>query len=594
MNNIILETRHVGDISGDFFVPDYQRGYRWTAEEIKLMLQDIYENGASPYCLQPVVVKRGDDGRFELIDGQQRLTTIYLIYKYLQGKLGDIYAPRFTLSYQTREKSADFLNALDPARADENIDFHFIAGAFECIRKFFEEDEEGRPVAVRPARLTSLDQFFEENVSVIWYEVDSAEDGIGLFERLNIGKIPLTSSELVKALFLRDSAGGEVLGRQEEISLQWDEMEHALRDDAFWKFLSNDNPEDYPTRIDLILDLISGKTRKTKEKYHTFFYFDKEIKRRRAEGADEVLLTVWTDIHHVYLTLREWFANHNFYHKIGYLVASKSRTLAEIYHTWLGDGPDPLPKDVFEDKLDEMIRSSINIAGIDKLKELSYNDNGAKLLNVLLLFNVETERLLDSGKRRFPFDKHKDGSWSLEHIHAQHSEGLSTNDKILTWLTDHARILKYSGLPGGPELALTLQSFIDEFADGREPKNVRARFEEVQKGVVEFFTQKNSHEAEEEYRHNIANMALLDVGQNAALSNYVFDAKRDIIMAYDREGRYIPVCTKMVFFKYCSPASASLHFWGENDRKAYVELIDSYLKPYYTPANAEKDEDNDL
>ena len=134
MNNIILETRHVGDISGDFFVPDYQRGYRWTAEEIKLMLQDIYENGASPYCLQPVVVKRGDDGRFELIDGQQRLTTIYLIYKYLQGKLGDIYAPRFTLSYQTREKSGDGVNARDPARPDEPIDFHINARAVESKR----------------------------------------------------------------------------------------------------------------------------------------------------------------------------------------------------------------------------------------------------------------------------------------------------------------------------------------------------------------------------------------------------------------------------------------------------------------------------
>lgn len=78
MSNILLETKNVGKIKGLFYLPNYQRGYRWTSEEIKLLLDDIYESNGNPYCLQPIVVKKKDE-RFELIDGQQRLITIYLI-----------------------------------------------------------------------------------------------------------------------------------------------------------------------------------------------------------------------------------------------------------------------------------------------------------------------------------------------------------------------------------------------------------------------------------------------------------------------------------------------------------------------------------
>ena len=54
MSNIILDTKNVGKIKGLFYLPDYQRGYRWTSEEIKLLLDDIYESAGKPYCLQPM------------------------------------------------------------------------------------------------------------------------------------------------------------------------------------------------------------------------------------------------------------------------------------------------------------------------------------------------------------------------------------------------------------------------------------------------------------------------------------------------------------------------------------------------------------
>ncbi|MCH5217667.1 MAG: DUF262 domain-containing protein [Muribaculaceae bacterium] len=593
MENIALTTRKVADIEGEFVLPDYQRGYRWTNDEIKLLLNDIYENGNKPYCLQPIVVKKRENGKYELIDGQQRLTTIYLIYKYLQSKFGSVYTPPFSLSYETREKSGAFLENIEIERRNENIDFFFIAQAYEYIRDYFELDADGNPTKLKPGRLTMLNEYFENQVSVIWYEVDSQEDGIALFERLNIGKIPLTSSELVKALFMRDSSKDEISHRQEEISLQWDSMENSLRESSFWNFLTNEKPSTYPTRIDLILDIISGKDQNTREKYHTFFHFDNRIKELKEAEEEFPLIRLWAEIYHVYLTLREWYLNHEFYHKIGYLINAGYKTISELYQVWRGKDTDPLPKDKFLQEIDKMIRDSIELMDREELDVLSYTADNEKIRNVLLLFNVETERRMDEKKRRFPFDKHKDSFWSLEHIHAQHSVGLETNDKIHTWIKAHLKLLKSGAFGEHSELITRMDAFVEELENSANVSNARKRLQEMQTEANRIFTPGDTVDKDETYRDNIANLALLDTGQNAALSNYVFDAKRDIIIGYDKEGKYIPICTKMVFFKYYSPTDATLHFWGESDRSHYMESIHEIIKPYYKTSTKFNNENND-
>ena len=84
-----LETKFVNDIAGKFFVKSYQRGYRWGKSEVERLLEDVFAlkghggQATKNYCLQPIVVKNLGDENFELIDGQQRLTTIFLIYNYM-------------------------------------------------------------------------------------------------------------------------------------------------------------------------------------------------------------------------------------------------------------------------------------------------------------------------------------------------------------------------------------------------------------------------------------------------------------------------------------------------------------------------------
>lgn len=341
---IKLEAKLVGDIQGFFFVPSYQRGYRWGDAEVIRLLDDIYATeGKRNYCLQPVVVRKNGD-RFELIDGQQRLTTLYLIYRYMnEASFGFIDEPRFSLSYGTREKTEEFLKSLDISRKEENIDFWFIASAYESIRNWFEKRD-------RKSTLTNVNKYFDEIVKVIWYEVGENEDAISLFTRLNIGKIPLTSAELVKAMFLSKGLGTDMdKEKQEEISLQWDNMEKELHNDSLWYFLTNKTNVRYQTRIDLVLDLISGKPNDNREKYYTFFRFDE---MRQSKSLDDI----WRKIQKTFLLLKDWFENHELYHKIGYLIASGTMTLGKIFTLSQGK-----TKDEFRNSLDDYIRQSISI-----------------------------------------------------------------------------------------------------------------------------------------------------------------------------------------------------------------------------------------
>jgi len=552
--NIILDTKLVGEIKGNFHVPSYQRGYRWGEDEVTRLLDDVFQNGKKNYCLQPVVVRKKGDF-FELVDGQQRLTTLYLIYKYMKNANPFFSEPAFSLTYETREQSTDFLKTIDMTKKEDNIDFWFIANAYNTIQKWFEQDMQ--------IRVMHIFEYFKEDVKIIWYEVGENEDTISLFTRLNIGKIPLTSAELVKAMFLsRDNLEDVDREKQEEISLQWDNIEKELHNDSLWYFLTNNIENNYQTRIDLVLDLISGKQEATREKYYTFFKFDE---MRKEKSLDEI----WRKIQQTFLILKDWFENHELYHKIGYLIATNAQTLHKIFKL-----SENKTKDEFKEKLNGLIRNSIAISG--NYSELSYEkpSDYKKISTLLLLFNIESVRQNGEHSQWFPFDKFKYSrgnkvSWSLEHIHAQQSEGMRTQEVWKEWLKLHIPSVKTIG--DNDDLIAEMQMGVDK------DKLERSEFEAIQQKVLAIL----SVAGNTEYLHSIANLALLNTADNSALSNSTFDVKRNEVVNMDKRGQYIPFCTKMVFLKYYTPSEDNqLHFWGQADRVAYIEAINSVLKDY--------------
>jgi len=152
MDNI-LELKTINDLRKmNFFIPSYQRGYRWSEKEVTDLLNDVSEftpkqiddaDKKTWYCLQPIVVKTKleqhqevhGEKQYEVIDGQQRLTTIYLVLYYLNQLYKEEHRePLFELKYETRITSHDFLKELKKDEiSKENIDFHYISAAYKTI-----------------------------------------------------------------------------------------------------------------------------------------------------------------------------------------------------------------------------------------------------------------------------------------------------------------------------------------------------------------------------------------------------------------------------------------------------------------------------
>lgn len=560
----VLETKFVNEIAGNFFVPAYQRGYRWGKSEVLRLLNDVYNlskyNERRSYCLQPIVVKKLGDGEFELIDGQQRLTTIFLIYTYMFEEGGRFFgAPKFSLDYETRKGSKNFLANIDLNLRNKNIDFCFIADAYENIKAWFASNGE---LSVTMPKMKTL---FADNVKIIWYEVDATEDASAMFTRLNIGKIPLTSAELVKAEFLNGNNQNSDRRRQDEIALQWDNIEKELHNDSLWYFLTNNSAEKYQTRIDLILDLMSGKKIGDKDKYATFFYFDNL--KRQGEDLDEL----WQKIVRNFLLLKDWREDHEFYHKIGYLIASGHKNLSDIYAESQGK-----TKRKFLARLDELIKTSVKLEEGKNYSDWNYNDDAEKIRRLLLLFNVESVRQNGEQSQWFPFDKYKFGgkgknSWSLEHIHAINSQDRGNQEQWREWLRLHR-----ASLENFPDENKKLLDEIDRLLALKNIDGVK--FLDLRQKILKKLSPEGMSD---ESVDSIANLALLKCEVNSALGNSVFDVKRNEIIKLDMAGAFIPFCTKMAFLKYYTKAEKNqIHFWSATDRRAYIEAINRVLKDF--------------
>ena len=576
-NKIILEERIVGDIQGEFYIPSYQRGYRWDESQVCTLLNDIYENGDGPYCLQPLVVREDEQKRYEVIDGQQRLTTIHIIYRFIKSILPHVKL-KYTLVYQTRQENTTFFDNIEnESLAESNIDFHFIHKAYLTVRQWFSQFDETEiySVALKFISFFNPDERSRKNgkgVKVIWYELKDAkvEEAIALFTRLNIGRIPLTNAELIKALFLcrqNNNDQGKLLSqdKQQEIALQWDTIERELHDEDFWYFLTNKQTESYPTRIELIFDFMAGEQTDHHDKYATFFYF--------SEKRNGDLQKLWEEISQYYYRLKEWYKKENLYHKIGYLVASRYTSIDVLMNE-----TKHLKKTDMGRLLDEKIKASIDFK--KPYGELSYDNDYNAVTRILLLFNV-VSLMKNNGGARFPFkefNKQDKNNWSLEHIHAQNSLKLNTQEKWKEWLGHHIESVK--GMAEGEKEGEVTQLLADIHSAIKNERLTDVQFTKLADHITHLLSEENEAV---EYIHSLSNMALLQASANSALSNGLFDAKRRAIIKMDSQGLYIPYCTKMVFLKYYTSEKqnkVNFHFWGAEDRKIYIEKMNEVLKDY--------------
>lgn len=563
-----------------FYIPSYQRGYRWTEQQVLDLLNDILEfrnKKSGFYCLQPVVVKKLSNGYWELLDGQQRLTTLFIILKYFEGILSDDYFIEeiYSISYQTREtkenNSKDFLELINKIDSvcDTNIDYFHMSKAHLTIKEWFKEKITNREITksqfldllitseVKEEGSISIDE--AKNVRVIWYEVeDNNQNEIDIFTRINMGKIPLTNAELIKALLLKSDDKFKDNSKF-EIATEWDFIEYSLQNDEFWYFLNSD--DDKSTRIEFIFEFIIDKyikeyeitnLNKSIDSYYTFHVFN-EVLTKNKKDRD----AIWKDVKSYFRTFNEWFENRELFHKIGFLISENKSIIQTLI-----DKSKNSSKSEFKSFLDQKIKEKLKKEyGKKNIDELEFENSKEAIKQTLLLFNIQTLLNNEKSNMRFQFDRFKKENWDIEHIRSQNDKKPIKKADKKDWLDDME--------------SLNLEALIDidkeVIIEDKQGDAFNILYETIEK---EFGENKVFDKA------SISNLALLDAGTNRSYKNAFFPIKRNIILQNDMNGIFIPICTRNAFVKYYTKNIQDIRTWKEEDAGDYLNAIKTILKEY--------------
>jgi len=574
-NSLVLKS--INDLLAyKFYIPPYQRGYRWSPQQVNDLLNDIWEFHKKDnkvkeefYCLQPLVVKK-ENSEYALIDGQQRLTTIFLILTYLDNIMQILGKKKYSFRFETRKDSETFLLNIDLAQKEANIDYFHICEAYTVIDNWFSDKDGNTKLNFINTLLNDEDA--GKNVKVIWYEIDDSTNQIEIFTRLNMGKIPLTNSELIKALFLKSSnfngkEEDEIRLKQLQIATEWDRIEYTLQDEAFWYFIYN-NSTKYSTRIEYIFDLIKNK-KSEDEKYYTFYEFNKEFELSKRGTLTPDIDAIWLRIKRYFLTFEEWYTDRELYHLVGYLIATGYKI-----ENLLSEA-----KEKSKTSFKEHLQNKIGLLIACNISQLEYKNPLVK--SVLLLFNIQTILANKNSNIRFPFDRFKTENWDIEHIRSQTDKKVTGNQRK-DWATDILQF--FTGLEKLDDcktkihnLGTDEKQYADELVAIIEADKINdTLFESLYNKLQVYFKE----EKEPENINAVANLALLDARTNRSYKNAYFPIKRNIILENDKHGTFVPICTKNVFLKSYSKKIGQMMHWEKDDANDYVTEIIKTLSVY--------------
>lgn len=637
----ILQLKSVLDICNEkknFYIADYQRGYRWGKDEVEALLNDIYDvykndDSKQKYCLQPLVVtsnkecvfsaylekdgvkeKESNKACHELLDGQQRLTTIFLIIekiKQLIEKEKDTYQICYEL---VRPIDSEFIaNTIKREKGKRGIIEQWFCGKSDFninykdtyLRKQgdYEQGDFKNPNWKKKELEKYLNAIYT-NLFFIWYEVkeDVSEE---LFRKINNGKIELTNAELFKAMLLNvENARTEEERRElEQISFEWDKIEQSLHNDEFWFFISND-PSEERTRIDYILEVyarsLGGEKKYSieKEKYSFLVVQDKLNKKT---GVFNSIKEVWKEIVSIHDKLYSWYQDNELYHNIGFLVACEGKTRTAASETIIDLYVHKAKKDIEDirqyvlEKIKEQfcrvakkIKSGQENDSTDNvdLKDLTFsidynNVSRADLRKILLYSNIfpiikvfkkfeeskkkakeaakETNGDIDKSLQkslneifleRFPFKKYYQIDWDIEHINPK--EPIKEIEKAIAAFEDEEEKKVYK----------------NDIIDYLTAKGCNRKELEEDANSLQKCWEMNI----EAGKDDIGNLVLLDSSTNRQYHNAIFGYKRYCIIQREKTGKYVLPQTRKVFLKY-DDTKPELIEWNENNQKKYEKVF---------------------
>lgn len=578
-----VELKSISELFGlRFFVPSYQRGYRWTTVQVRELLEDLYDfsddnkrEDNDYYCLQPVIVKRRGE-QWELVDGQQRLTALWLLsalyycsnrddeinMKHQEYELEYEEKPIFTelfslISQYVQDDSMPALIKHLAEYKEKSIDSRNLIESIEYVAQFTRKNK--RPKGVLAKIFESID-----NIKIIWYVLDTDEDPIQTFTNINANKIELTNAELIKAVLLNSC---EDDNQMQNMALQWEEIEKGLNDNEFWNFIVSKRRNVYSTRIDYLFEIWCAKTghvvKAVSDDKHAVF---RVINGLLDGNAQKTSAEIWKEIQTIYDTLLDWYHDYYYYHMIGLLIIINEKEkdidiINDLYQIYSSSDKKAFRKAICGKIRDLYFSKSkttpFEIFDIDQIKnnlgDITFHDDYVR--SVLLLYNIAMLVNANNTYERFPFELYKDETWDIEHINPQTPKE-AVDDEKRAWLNSYLVILENGfDISKDPSLITAIKTCLSSHL---------VDFEDVAKRVQAVFglTDNNS----------IANLVLLDANTNRGYKNACFAEKRRKIIEVERsknnDEKYIPIGTKWVFLKGFENAE-QLIIWGAVDMQDY-------------------------
>jgi len=553
----------------NYHIPAYQRGYKWGSDAngaVSILLTDLWSAfGAyklqerKEYYLQYITVKKSQiEGNthvkpsLEVIDGQQRLTTLSIFLSVLSALLDKENISAGKLDYAIREnffsehiyEKEDLLKLISKSWTElaANSDFNkqdifYLFSATCKAHRFFKEKSQEEQ--------TAFYLYLLKNVKLIVNSVEvhvSSETG---FKNLNTNKVVLTEAELIKGLFITklgrkhqltpNASYQEILEVRIKLGRHWDEISRWANQPQINTFFFN-GTEGMKQLLHLAaLCLEDGTnqlgTASQKNDYRLFTFYH----------SYSDLLKAWETIRDFQATLDDWYNDDQIYNLMGFCRFAEGgdyNTLEFLKKCHLFK-----KKSQLENYL--MIKKRSLLPSLP-ITELIYGQHNEEINDALLALSVFPE----GRQTRFDFHDFITQSWSLEHIFPQSPEGKNAvlNEEQKKTIRDML------GDSISPEVDEVLKK------DKRTPEEMEVYYKALR-------------------RHNsplnsIGNLCLLTRSNNSSNGCSFFKEKRNNVLKFIQQGSFVPKHTFDVFSKMIPEMDIeNLYVWSDTDMRTHTNYI---------------------
>jgi len=618
MSELIYSIERVfGDYLSDgkfYNIPEYQRGYKWSSQQVEQLLNDIsdFDTGGDEelfYCLQNITLVENSN-KLNVVDGQQRLTTLVLLLAYL-GK-PEMVKGKFI--YSVRKPSNNFIQRIIDSGIGDNIlksenfesfieksenedydyqDIYFMYSTIQTINQWFDEKKNGEISYIKEM----FNRKLLKNVKLIVNKMKDVSEQ-ELFMNLNAGRVQLDGADLVRAILITRVAKQEmeeydseeikdvVRLNERRVRIGW-ELDEI---NAWW------NKKDVKNYFNTFTSIKTGKKEtikfdKEKHPINLLYHIWAESKREDTvtlglfEPKSVDALNLYISIISLHRTLKDWFEDREIYHYLGLLFAAKRDfKFSSVWEKW--------EKNATKDLFIEFLKSKIQEFVFGKEANEKNDETGAKFwLKKIKDYNsdkptnwygiLELEKILltidvikhsEKREKGIPlpflkpryFNKYKEDK---EHIYPSTPKDIKTISNLSNPENKFNDYIK--GLNNGFEEEKLIgwtfsKNDWDKCSDEDKEKKLNDLKEEIHR---------------KRPINSIGNLVLLHLSINRGFGNEYYLNKRIAVINNTENGEYVRQHTLKVFVK--ETESSDLNNWTMDDIKRSADQIHDILKGFF-------------